>query len=294
MLLFGMAASSEAFSLLLENFTQIRLIKVIQGAALLTMVLNSIALWKQEPRNPALTAGNKSQPSFWDSWHKFIGHDRAKRFLVGVGLGTAGFSMQEIVLEPYGAQVLGLSVSATSLLTGLLAFGGLLAFTWSARLLSRGADPYRLAANGALCGLVAFSAVIFSGPLYAPNLFRIGVLLIGFGNGLFSVGMLTAAMAREQDGESGLALGAWGAVQATAGGIAIALGGALADLISDLGAQGMLGTALSQPDSGYGVVYHIEVGLLFATLIAVGPLVRSIKQRQVSNSQSFGLAEFPG
>ena len=49
-------------------------------------------------------------------------------------------------------------------------------------------------------------------------LFRIGTVLIGFGGGLFAVGTLTAAMALARDGESGLALGAWGAVQATAAG----------------------------------------------------------------------------
>jgi hypothetical protein len=36
----------------------------------------------------------------------------ARRFLVAVGLGTAGFSMQDIILEPYGGQILGLSVGA--------------------------------------------------------------------------------------------------------------------------------------------------------------------------------------
>ncbi len=72
----------------------------------------------------------------------------------------------------------------------------------------------------ALVGLAAFSAVIFSAPLMSPLLFRIGTMLIGFGGGLFAVGTLTAAMALAQDGESGLALGTWGAVQATAAGAA--------------------------------------------------------------------------
>lgn len=295
MLLLGMVASGTAFAFLLENFNQLRLIKVVQGAALLTMILNSIALWKQEPRNPEFTAQDRHEPAFRDSWRAFIRHDRAKRFLMGVGLGTAGFSMQEIVLEPYGAEVLHLSVGSTSSLTALLALGAMSAFAWSARCLARGADAYRLAAYGALVGLIAFSLVVFSGPLESQWLFRVGTLMIGIGNGFFSVGMLTGAMARERNGESGLALGAWGAVQATASGIAIAMGGAIADAVSDLGSAGYLGAALSRPESGYGVVYHIEVGLLFATLIAVGPLVRAIPQAraQVSNA-NFGLAEFPG
>ena len=32
--------------------------------------------------------------------------------------------------------------------------------------------------------------------------------------------------------------------------------------------------AMANPATGYSVVYHIEIALLFATLIAIGPLVR--------------------
>jgi len=32
---------------------------------------------------------------------------------------------------------------------------------------------------------------------------------------------------------------------------------------------------LMEPQVGYSVVYHIEIALLFATLIAIGPLVRA-------------------
>ena len=63
-------------------------------------------------------------------------------------------------------------------------------------------------------------------------------------------------------------------MQATAAGVAIALGGAMRDVVAGLAAQGALGPALTGPSAGYGVVYHIEIVLLFATLVAIGPLVR--------------------
>ena len=74
---------------------------------------------------------------------------RMRRFLWTVGLGTAAFSMQDIILEPYGGQVLGLDVSWTSSLTALTAGGCLLAFLISARLSARGLDTCRLAGLGA-------------------------------------------------------------------------------------------------------------------------------------------------
>lgn len=294
MLLLGMVMAALAFGVLLAEFSQVRLIQVIQGAALLTMGLNLLALWKQEARNPALTAPDRPRPAFRESWRAFNRGGRSSRLLVAVGLGTAGFSMQDILLEPYGGEILGLSVGATTLLTGLLAGGTLAGFALAARALGRGANTYRLAAFGALAGIVAFSAVIFAAPLDSPGLFRAGTALIGFGGGLFAVGTLIAAMNLAQGGQSGLALGAWGAVQASAAGVAIALGGGLRDLVSGLAAEGALGPALTGAATGYGAVYHIEIALLFATLVAIGPLVRPSQGVPIASRHRFGLAGFPG
>ena len=272
MLLVGMVVSGLAFGLLLADFSALRLIQVVQGAALVTIALNILALWKQEPRSSARE--QVERPDFGATWRRFAQHARARRYLVAVGLGTAAFSMQDIILEPYGAEVLGLSVSATTTLTALMALGALAAFALAARWLARGADPHRVAAYGALTGLAAFSCVIFAQPFGSAGLYRVGGALIGFGGGLFSVGTLTAAMNLESGGLHGLALGAWGAVQATCAGLAIGLGGALRDAVSVLASHGAFGAVLAHPATGYSVVYHLELYLLFATLAAIGPLVR--------------------
>jgi BCD family chlorophyll transporter-like MFS transporter len=48
----------------------------------------------------------------------------------------------------------------------------------------------------------------------------------------------------------------------------------ISDTIGALARAGRLGPILAGPATGYTSVYLIEVALLFATLIAVGPLVR--------------------
>jgi len=295
MLLLGMVGSGIAFGVLLADFTPKRLIQVVQAAALVTLALNAVALWKQEARDPARAAALKGapQPVFRDAWRRFIANGRAKRFLWSVGLGTAAFNMQDIVLEPYGGEILRLSVGDTSQLTALLAAGSLVGFALAARVLGRGSDPLRVAAYGALAGLPAFSAVIFAAPLDAAWMFRLGAAAIGFGGGLFSVGTLTAAMRMEEKGFVGLALGAWGAVQASAAGLSIAGGGIVRDVVAGLANAGALGHALATPATGYSFVYHIEMLLLFVTLIAIGPLVG--RGSAVSQPEhKFGLAELPG
>ena len=124
-------------------------------------------------------------------------------------------------------------------------------------------------------------------------LLAIGATFIGAGAGLFSVGTLTAAMAISDPLRTGLALGAWGAVQATCAGLAIALGAGLRDLVSAAAARGALGETLVGPATGYAIVYLFEIALLLGTLVALGPLVRARDAPDRARTIRFGLAEFP-
>jgi BCD family chlorophyll transporter-like MFS transporter len=262
MLLVGMIGSALAFGALLADFSPARLIQVIQGSALTTMVLNVIALWKQESRSRTPRA--VPQGGFRQAWELFTRGDDAVRRLVAVGLGTMAFSMEDVLLEPFGGEILGLSVGATTALTASLAIGGLLGFTLASQVLSRGADPFRMASVGALLGIPAFFAVILSASVQSQWLFGAGVMLIGFGAGLFGHGTLTATMNLAPKNQSGLALGAWGAVQATGAGIAIALGGVIRDIVA----------AHTTSTTGYVTVYTIEIVLLVVTIVAMAPLIR--------------------
>ena len=274
MLLIGMVASSLIFGGLLARFSELRLIQVVQGAALTSAIIDVCALWKQEPRDPARTVANSATPDFAHAWAEFAQGGQALRRLVALGFGTVAFSMQDVLLEPYGGQVLHLTVGQTTALTALLSCGGLCGFGLAARLLGQGADPYRLAGFGALIGLPAFLAVLFAAPLDAVPLFCTGVALIGFGAGLFAHCTLTAAMGTARNGQIGLALGVWGAVQASAAGIAIAAGGLIRDGVGAMAQAGRLWPTLDNAATGYGIVYMLEIGFMFATLIAIGPLVR--------------------
>ena len=275
MLLVGTVVSAVTFGLLLFPFSEVRLVRVVQGAAVASLVLNTLALWKQEARDPARALIAKApSPRFGEAWTAYTRTGRAVRRLVAIGLGTMAFSMQDVLLEPYGGRVLHLPVGATTILTAMLALGGACGLGLAARQLNRGADPYRIAGYGATAGLCAFTAVIFAAPLQSGGLFAASVLMIGFGAGLFAHGTLTASMNMSERDATGLALGVWGAVQALAAGVAIAAGGLIGDGVSALARTGRLGEVLANPATGFTAVYLIEIVLLFTTLVALGPLVR--------------------
>ncbi len=271
MLLLGSIAAALFFGWALDEFSQGRLIQVIQGMAVLTIVLNGIALWKQEARVPwyQRTEPVAPDPTFRESWDLFAGRDKTILRLVAVGLGTLAFSMSDIVLEPYGGEVLGLGVGTTTLLSAIMAGGSLMGFAYASYVLSLGADPFRMASLGALIGLPAYALIIFAAGSDTPSIFTLGVLLAGIGTGLFGHGTLTATMLLAPKGQVGIAMGAWGAVQATSQGIGATIGGVVRDL-----AQGLnIGLDLPGEASGYVLIFALELALMVGTLIAMWPLL---------------------
>ncbi|QIQ85426.1 BCD family MFS transporter [Erythrobacter sp.] len=297
MLLVGMMFAAFVIGGVLMDFTATKLVQVIQGCAVLTIILNLVALWKQEARDPKATAHDRETPLFRDLWNSFVRDGRNARLLTAIGIGAAGFAMQDALLEPYGGEILGLSVGSTTSLTGAWAFGSLIGFMLSGRALGLGGDPLRLAGIGLVTGVVAFLFVVFAAPFGAPLMLFIGAFGIGVGLGLFSVGTLMEAMSLAESATAGLALGAWGAVQATAAGAGIALGGALRDGVSALVMTGDVGEAIATRATGYTSVYLLEILLLLAGLAAIGPLVgrgrsTTLASRERSG-QPFGLREFP-
>jgi BCD family chlorophyll transporter-like MFS transporter len=159
----------------------------------------------------------------------------------------------------------------------LLATGGLIGFAYASQVLSKGSDPYRISCAGAAIGLPAFGIVILSVPLAMPELFLIGNFLIGFGGALFGHATLTATMNQAPVHSTGIALGAWGSVQATAAGLGIALSGVIRDVVNHVSDQ--------EPALGYYVVYSIEFLLLVITIAVTVPLIQSLgKQNSVAHS----------
>jgi len=294
MLLIGMILASAFYSYFLVDFSHKQLIQVIQGTAAFTLVLNVVAIWKQEPRNPSRTAADRKLIGFFEALSDYRKDPGTMRLLLAVAFGSAAFSMQDILLEPYGGEILGMSVGQTTLLTGLWAAGTMAGFAWAAHSLNRGAHMYRVAARGLLIGIVAFTAIILASPLGLNALFFAGAAGVGLGGGLFAVCTMLAAMGISKRADSGILVGAWGAVQATAIGVSLLLGGVIKNGVNMLAAEGLLGPAMDTAASGYLVVYHLEIGLLFVCLAVLGPLTGHRYRQTEEEDVRFGLAELPG
>ena len=287
MMLLGMIVSALIFGAALADYTPGRLVQVIQGAAVATLILNTISMWKQETRRPRHLRAKEPErdPTFSEAWAEFRKGEFALLHLVIVGIGTLAFGMADVLLEPFGGQVLGMTVAGTTRLTALFAAGGLAGFWAGAVVMGRGGEPHRWSLYSAIIGIPAFLLVMFAGPLGVLELFLVGNFLIGFGAALFWHSTLTATMNRAAPGQVGLALGAWGAVQATVAGVAIAIAGVTRDVVKlVIGPEGSL-FGFDQVASGYVAVFAIEVLFLVVTIVAIIPLVRRVSGRRTEVSE---------
>jgi len=296
MFLFGMGISAVVIGILLADFSKLRLIQVVQGSAVLTLFLNLVAVWRQEKIIINNQKNDKSE-KFFLSWKKFISDRKTNSLIWVVFWGTLAFSMQDVLLEPYGGQILGLSVSETTNLTGVWALGALLGLALAANNSKKTVSSVSNAMTALLIGIVGFSAIIFSSPMQFPFLYFLGTLFIGFGTGLFSVSLLIIAMALSSKTNlgSGFILGSWGAAQAIGTGLGIAVGGILRDVVNKIALSGYLGSTFENNSIGYIFVYHLEILLIFITLIALGMLSQEINKRKIKDhaQKSFGLTEIP-
>ena len=296
MFLFGMGISAVVIGILLADFSKLRLIQVVQGSAVLTLILNLVAVWRQEQIIINQQKNDKSE-KFFLSWKKFISDRKTNSLIWVVFWGTLAFSMQDVLLEPYGGQILGLSVSETTNLTGVWALGALLGLALAANNSKKTISSVSNAMTALLIGIVGFSAIIFSSPMQFPFLYFLGTLFIGFGTGLFSVSLLIIAMALSSKTNlgSGFILGSWGAAQALGAGLGIAVGGILRDVVNKIALSGYLGSTFENNSIGYIFVYHLEILFIFITLIVLGMLSQEINKRKIKDhdQKSFGLTEIP-
>ena len=172
---------------------------------MVTVALNILALWKQEPRDRERARRMETAaaaPAFGEAWAALMaisGH--ANAYLSQSGFGTFGFGMADVLLEPYGGQALGFSVADTTKLTALLAAGTLLGFGLASHVhLGRGGySAAALGRIGAATGIPGFRERSSFPPAMggAQSLFLVGTLATGVGAGLFGHATLTAMIRRD-------------------------------------------------------------------------------------------------
>ncbi len=279
MLVLGTIMSSILIGQLLVEYSHFRLIQVMQGSAVVFISLTFLAMYGQErlkPNGELEDVGEAIQvrQTLGQSLRLLAAQAPLRNLFLVLFLATLGFATHDVLLEPYGGQVLGMTVTETTRLTALWGVGMLLGIGLAALSLWRGRSSVLLISLGCVFGALGFLGVTLASWEGLAGAFLPGVALIGAGRGMFIVGALALVMGLVDRNHAGLFIGLWGITQALAQGFATIGGGLTRDLVQQITGQVAL---------GYTVVYATSFSLLILAMLLLLALRigRSLREGEV-------------
>jgi BCD family chlorophyll transporter-like MFS transporter len=261
----GIIGTAITLGALLDPFSPTRLAIIVGGALLLTLLLTLLAIVGQERPSERLQAAvsEARTVSFRATITTLLWPDpHLRRFFLLVMLVIVGTLAQDILLEPYGGLVLGMTPGATTRLTALWGIGTVIAMLGAGLGLIQRVG-YLPVLRGGLCltiaafgGLIAVGALQQAGALYGL------VVVLGLGTGLSAAGLLTAVVEQTTAARAGTLMGVWGVAHESGEALGGLLGGGVVDVVRLLSAGNNW--------LAYSSVFALEAGLLLVALVMVG------------------------
>lgn len=273
--LLGSVMGAGALGKALEHYDPSRLVAVANIVGVVIVALACIAVPGQEARAAgAANAETARGKPFGEVVRDYVWADpQVRRLFIVVICTFIGTLAQDVLLEPYGALVLGMSVGATTRLTMFWGLGVLAAMLLSGLWLLRVLGPLRLMRIGLGVSIAVFSAVAAVGLAGAPGFFRWLVLVMGFGTGLAGAGMLGSVVEFTTPVRAGLLMGVWGVANMLGHAAGSLMGGIVVDTM-----RLATGSALA----AYSALFAFEVAMLVTALVLTLRLdARSIQAARV-------------
>ncbi len=190
-----------------------KLVAATVVAVVAAFVLTLLAALGQERRSAriARAAAQSREKPFLEALREFLlGDPQVRRFFLLIVCTFIGTLAQDVLLEPYGALVLGMSVSETTRLTAWWGGGVLIAMLLSGGFLLKVAGHLRLLRIGLVSTVLVFAGVIATGFAGNPDAFRVLVAVMGLGTGLAGAGLLGGIATFATSVRAGMLMGVWG------------------------------------------------------------------------------------
>jgi BCD family chlorophyll transporter-like MFS transporter len=254
MMIASIIVTAIGLSRMLDPYTPEALIRAFGVVAAFALALGLLGLLKLEPRSGNSLSNVRSESYTVKQMTSAItANPVARTFFLYLLLLLAAILGQDVLLEPFGAEAFGLTVTQTTRITSIWGTFVLLAIIIAGLL--EGRVSKRLVAQfGNTGALLGFVVIVLSGILVNQNVFYVGVTLLGIGTGLSTVANLSLMFDLTIPGMVGLYIGAWGFSNALSRLTGSILGGVVRDVVTQLTGQAL---------SGYLVVFGIEALMLF-------------------------------
>lgn len=220
---------------------------------------------------PGPTQAREDQIGFGAAWTVLTASRQTGIFFTFLLVMTISLFMQDAVLESFGGQVFGMSVSETTQLNAFYGMGTLIGIAVTGFVVVPRLGKQTTTRLG--CLLVGASALLLggSGFLAQGTIFRSGVFLFGLASGVTTTGAISLMLDLTAVETAGTFIGAWGLAQAIARGLSTVLGGTVLDI----------GGAVFQPGSplAYGLVFLTQaLGMIVAIALLSRVNVREFQK----------------
>ncbi|KER09287.1 MAG: hypothetical protein HY22_12565 [[Candidatus Thermochlorobacteriaceae] bacterium GBChlB] len=279
-LILGTIVISGIVGAYLKEFSNERLVSLFWFGALGSMFFTWLALIgteKRFARADEIVVSKKSEMDFRTALQKLVANKPVFEFFLFMFITVIAIQGQDVILEPYGAHLFGMSVSETTALTRIWGTGTMLGILTLGLFFVNRLGKKKTTYIGCLASALGFSVIILS-PSVSVDTFKVGVFLLGVGNGALTVGTLTMMMDMTTEKNAGLFMGLWGMAQALANFLANTVCGGIRDVSLWLTGNQFV---------GYATAFTLEV---FALVVAVAVL-RGIDMTEFKRKTSYSLAD---
>jgi BCD family chlorophyll transporter-like MFS transporter len=257
----GLVAGAGGLGTLLKDYTPAKLVAATAVAVVVAFALTLLAALGQEKRSDhalRVAAQSREKP-FLEALSEFLlGDPQVRRFFLLIVCTFIGTLAQDVLLEPYGALVLGMTVSETTRLTAWWGGGVLLSMLLSGGFLLRIVGHLPLLRIGLVSTILVFGGVIGAGLAGSPGAFRALVAVMGLGTGLAGAGLLGGIAKFATSVRAGLLMGVWGMASLLGKAAGSLMGGAVVDAVR---------LATGNTFAAYATVFAGEAILLAIALV---------------------------
>ncbi len=271
LLMVGIIITGIGAASFMESYSFDRMMILCSSASVIALLMTLIALWKQESRSDEKI----SQPeNLLTAISIVISSKTSRRFAVFLLIGMFSYFMQDVILEPFGGEVFGLSAAETTRFNSYMGIGLLSSMLFGGMYLTPRIGKHRVTTLGCWIIAISFIGLAISGFSENGQVLNIIIGVLGLGAGFFTVGSVALMMDMTASRHIGLFVGAWTLVQAVAKGPAAILSGGFQQIFSSLGLL---------PGQAYGAVFLLEAtGIILAIFVLNGVAIQNFKDEMKS------------
>ena len=258
----GLAASGITIGQVLDPYSGARLVTVSLCVAAISMTVTILALWGVEARTEPLRDRPKVdfRAAAAEVWHD----PQARMFALFVFVAMLAYNTQDLILEPFGGHVFGMTPGESTALGGKMHAGALVGMlvVFISGLIQRSVATTRIFMIGGCIGSGLCLAILGYGGLQGGDWpLQENVLALGFCNGIFAVAAIGMMMGLASDGHSareGTRMGVFGAAQSLGFALGAGFGAIALDTLRAI--SGLLAQS-------YAIVFIFEGALFLAAAV---------------------------